>query len=121
LTQSAGGADTLVASAFPFQIKAGAGNPLAQLGIVNGGDTITTSNSIATIPIYDGNKLVRVKGQAHPDVTIVGFLQVFINGVDTTTGNISVTVLNVAGCGNSATNPPVFGTSPVPVRLITPP
>jgi hypothetical protein len=29
-------------------------------------------------------------------------------------------VLNVAGCGNAATNNPVTGSSPVPVRLITP-
>jgi hypothetical protein len=36
-----------------------------------------------------------------------------------------VTVINVAGCGNgqaTTVSPnPVFGTSPVPVRLITPP
>ena len=124
LTQAAPtykGADALAPATFPFQIQAGLGNPLVQQGVVSNNDTITTSNSIVTIPIYDGSQLVRVKGQAHPDVTIVGFLQVFINGVDATTGNINVTVMNVAGCSNSATNPPVFGTSPVPVRLITPP
>jgi hypothetical protein len=38
-----------------------------------------------------------------PPVTIVGFLQVFINGVDTTSGKINVTVLHVAGCSNTAT------------------
>jgi len=56
-------------------------------------------------------------------VTIVGFLQVFINGIDTTTGNINVTVLNVAGCSNEATTstPTVSGSSPVPVRLISSP
>ena len=50
------------------------------------------------------------------------FLQVFINGVDTTSSNVNVTVLNVAGCSNSATasTPTVSGSSPVPVRLITP-
>jgi Putative Flp pilus-assembly TadE/G-like len=128
LTQAAPtykGADILATMTFPFQIQAGLGNALVQAGVVSTGDTITTSNSIVTIPVYDGTQLVRVKGQAHPDVTIVGFLQVFINGVDTTTGttagNINVTVLNVAGCSNNATNSPVFGTSPVPVRLITPP
>jgi hypothetical protein len=38
-------------------------------------------------------------------------------------GNRLVTVLNVTGCGNG-TNPPgsaLSGSSPVPVRLITPP
>jgi hypothetical protein len=52
----------------------------------------------------------------------VGFLQVFINSVDQY-GNVNVTVLNVAGCGNG-NNPtlnPVSGSSPVPVRLITQP
>jgi Flp pilus assembly protein TadG len=123
LTQSSptySGADTLATTTFPFQIKAGLGNPLLQAGI-SSGDVITTSNSIVTIPVYDGTQLVRLKGQAHPYVTIVGFLQVFINGVDATTGNMNVTVLNVAGCSSSATNAPVTGTSPVPVRLITSP
>jgi hypothetical protein len=53
-------------------------------------------------------------------VTIIGFLQVFINSVDTL-GNINVTVMNVSGCSNAATAQPVNGSSPVPVRLITPP
>ena len=41
----------------------------------------------------------------------------------TATGNINVTVLNVAGCSNTATSstPTVTGSSPVPIRLITPP
>jgi hypothetical protein len=34
---------------------------------------------------------------------------------------MNVTVMNVAGCSNAATAQPVAGTSPVPVRLITPP
>jgi hypothetical protein len=33
-----------------------------------------------------------------------------------------VTVLNVAGCGNAVPNgtQPIYGSSPVPIRLITP-
>ena len=58
--------------------------------------------------------------QVTTTVTIVGFLQVFINEVNTD-GSLNVTVLNVAGCGNNATNAPIPGTSPVPVRLVTPP
>jgi hypothetical protein len=54
-------------------------------------------------------------------VAIVGFLQVFINGINPdAVGSLKVTVLNVAGCGEAATNSPVTGTSPVPIRLITP-
>jgi hypothetical protein len=109
---------------FPFQIHAGKGSPLVVAGLVSSDDLITSSSSIVTIPIYDSNPPVQLVG-VEPPVTIVGFLQVFINGVDTTTGNttgnINVTVMNVAGCSNGATSPPVFGTSPVPVRLITPP
>jgi Flp pilus assembly protein TadG len=110
------GQDLLDSTQFPFQIQAGLGNPV----ITNA--AITSSNSIFTVPIYDdvaaGQFLVD-----QPAVTIVGFLQVFINGIDTTTGNINVTVLNVAGCGNTATTstPTVSGSSPVPVRLITAP
>jgi len=121
LTQSSptyGGADTLVPSTYPFQIQAGLGNPLVAQGVVNNNDIITTSNSIVTVPIYDSTVGPLVGSQ--PTVTIVGFLQVFINRVDIA-GNVNVTVLNVSGCSNSATNTPVNGTSPVPVRLITPP
>ena len=55
------------------------------------------------------------------NVTIVGFLQVFINSIDQW-GIMDVTVLNVTGCGNDALDDS-FGTgsSPVPIRLITPP
>lgn len=80
---------------------------------------LTASNSIVSLPIYDGTAL-SVNNNAAP-VTIVGFLQVFVRSIDPTDGSVNVTVLNVAGCGNAATNPPVFGSSPVPVRLITPP
>jgi len=118
LINNSAGRDSLAsypAVNFPFQIQAGFGNPLVQAGVVNSGDTITTSNSIVTIPIYNGNG-----GTLPPQVTIVGFLQVFIEGIDAA-GNINVTVLNVAGCSDDATSASVFGTSPVPIRLITPP
>jgi hypothetical protein len=111
------GQDVLDPSHFPFQIDAGAGNPALTSGV------ITSSSSIVTVPIYDDKQ-----GTAspvpftvdQPQVTIVGFLQVFINNVDTTSGNINVTVLNVSGCGNNASSSlSAPGTSPVPIRLIT--
>jgi hypothetical protein len=108
------GQDTLDNTNYPFQIKAGDNNPLNISGNV-----ITTSNSIVTVPIFDQINNV-INGNGTSNVTIVGFMQVFINSVDGT-GNVSVTVLNVSGCSNNASNNPVFGTSPVPVRLITPP
>jgi Flp pilus assembly protein TadG len=119
INQSAGN-DSLDTTTFPFQIKAGAGSALVQSGVVNSNNVITTSNSIVTVPIYDGAALP--PGNHEPPVTIVGFLQVFINNVNTTNGNMNVTVMNVAGCSNDAAgNPTVTGTSPVPIRLITPP
>ena len=119
INRSAGTAanDFLDTTTFPFQIKAGSGNPLAQSGIVSANDVVTTSNSIVTLPIYDGAPL---GSSPSPPVTIVGFLQVFINNVDPT-GHLNVTVLNVSGCSSNAANSPVTGTSPVPVRLVTRP
>jgi hypothetical protein len=119
INRSAGTAanDSLDTTTFPFQIKAGSGNPLAQSGIVSANDVVTTSNSIVTLPIYDDAPL---GSSPSPPVTIVGFLQVFINNVDPT-GHLNVTVLNLSGCSGNASNSPVTGTSPVPVRLVTRP
>lgn len=109
------GADFLRLSPYPFVVLAGDANPL---GI--SGTPITTSNSIVSLPIYDGGGLTIGPSTKTASVTIVGFLQVFVNSIDPS-GHIFVTVLNVAGCGSSAnTNPPVSGSSPLPVRLITP-
>ena len=115
LIHQGAGQDVLDTTVFPFRIQAGLGNPV----VTNVG--ITSSNSIVTVPIYDDTQ-----GTANPvpftvdqpPVTIVGFLQVFINGLDTTSGNVNVTVLNVAGCSNTATasTPTVSGTSPVPTH-----
>jgi|SRR5579862_852337 len=114
-----GGADTLAGyppANYPFQIVAGSGNPLTQAG-VKAGDTITVSNSIVTLPI--ANFLVPLTGN-QPTVAIVGFVQVFIDGINSD-GSMPVTVLNIAGCSSSPANGAVFGTSPVPIRLITSP
>jgi Flp pilus assembly protein TadG len=116
LTNSTVGPDVLTPATYPFQITAGTGNPLSAQGVTG---FITTSNSIATIPIYD-TTLPALAGP-QPPVTILGFLQVFINQVNPD-GSLNVTVMNVSGCSNAAAgNPTVAGTSPVPVRLITPP
>ncbi|HEX4785716.1 MAG TPA: pilus assembly protein TadG-related protein [Candidatus Sulfotelmatobacter sp.] len=113
--QSGGvGQDVLDVSSFPYQIKPGSGN----LIITSASQVISTSNSIVTLPIYDdsGGPLTG----SNPQVTILGFLQVFIDSVDGS-GNLNVHVLNVAGCGNDAsTTLSAPGTSPVPIRLITP-
>ena len=106
--------------AYPFQILAGSNSALLTTGIASGSQ-ITSSPSIVSLPIYDNTAPALLSGTGTTLVTVVGFLQVFINSVDSTTGNINVTVMNVSGCGNSAASTAVNGTSPVPIRLITPP
>jgi len=113
--QSGGaGQDALnIGAPFPYPITAGSANP-----VVSANQVITSSNSIVTLPIYDDSAGALAGTQ--PTITIVGFLQVFIDSVDAS-GNLNVHVLNVAGCGNDAsTTLSAPGSSPVPIRLITP-
>jgi hypothetical protein len=114
-----------LSSGGPMQIQAGTYSQTA-LGVAANAP-ITTSDSIMTLPIYDdcvGGGCVPTP-PALPAVTIVGFLQVFVNSTNPIAGgDLDVTILNVVGCGS---NPPSAvpaisggGTSAVPVRLITP-
>ena len=103
-------------ASYPFQILGGSSNPIG--GAVSG-KSITSSPSIVSLPIYDQTSASVTAGAASNPVTFVGFLQVFINAVDQY-GNVNVTVLNVTGCSNNAPGTAVAGTSPVPIRLITP-
>jgi hypothetical protein len=90
------------------------------------GHFVTTSSSIVTIPIVDTTGPIPATGG---NVTIDGYLQAFIDEVHggAHPGDIQVHVLNIVGCSNNSTNvgvAPVVGasgSSPVPVRLITPP
>jgi Flp pilus assembly protein TadG len=122
--QSSGTADLISTLPYPYQITAGSGNPLNASGSV-----ITSSNSIVSLPIYTtgaGNSFALTpNAQNQVPVNIVGFLQVFIQTVNPD-GSLLVTVMNVAGCGNgsgavSVASPALEGTSPVPIRLVTPP
>ncbi len=109
------GQDVLRVNNYPFLPFAGDANPA-----VPSGTPVTNSNSVMTLPIYDQTKALVVNGSNLAPVTIVGFLQVFVKDVNAD-GSVVVYVLNVAGCSNTATSPPVLGNSPLPVRLITPP
>jgi hypothetical protein len=104
------------------QIKAGSGALVGSL--------VTTSSSIVTIPIIDTSMASGTFPASPGSVTVVGFIQAFINWVNNNPGppppgDINVTVLNVVGCSNTdnGANPVIggSGTSPIPVRLITPP
>jgi Putative Flp pilus-assembly TadE/G-like len=102
-----------------------------QIHAQSGATLVSTSNSIITIPIIDtANPLTHDDGRG--PVTVVGFLQAFVNEVDVggplplpPPGSINIRVLNIAGCSptNNGASPVVgaSGTSPVPVRLIAPP
>jgi hypothetical protein len=102
----------------PFQFLGGNLNPVA--GVV--GQAVMVSDSLVTIPVIDT--------PTNP-VTVIGFLQVFLNPVSTalpTAGpqgafQLPVTIINLAGCGTSVTGQPIIlgnGASPVAVRLISP-
>lgn len=107
------GQDQINVASYPFQFQAGSSNP-----VLGSGSAISSSNSIVTVPLYDSTNAI--SGSGTSQVTIVGFLQVFINYVDQYS-NVNVTVLNVSGCGNgtNTTGTAVTGSSPVPIRLIT--
>jgi hypothetical protein len=77
---------------------------------------MSTSDSVITVPLFDN----RAKNLP-PQLTIVGFLTLFVNDVSGSAGNFTATIMNVTGCGNSpSTSPPISGggVSAIPVRLI---
>jgi len=109
----------------PFQFLGGANNPVS--GAV--GNQILVSDSLVTVPVYDNSGVTGAPGNR--PVTVIGFVQLFLNPDGTgapitgpTAGHINTTIVNLVGCGTSASGPPyVYGNGPsaVPVRLITPP
>jgi len=109
--QGPSGADTLLTDPPPFQFLAGTGNPTH----VANGTAITTSDSLVTIPLY--------QGALTSSVQPIGFLQVFIRSVDNL-GNIQATIINVVGCRANGGTGNAFisggGISPIPVRLVQP-
>lgn len=105
----------------PFEFVGGKQNPVSNAQ----GKDILVSDSIVTIPVYDIG--TNTLPPSNP-VTIIGFLQVFLNPQSLalpspTTGQIPVIIINQIGCGTNAAGTPVYGNGPsaVPVRLITPP
>jgi hypothetical protein len=112
------GMDSLtVPLSYPLQISVGNNHPLAGT-VLSANDLVTTSDSLVTVPVYDG---VATPGASA--VNIIGFLQVFINqtfpgGGGPKAGEFQVTVVNVLGCGATATAAPVSSASAIPVRLI---
>jgi hypothetical protein len=80
------------------------------------------SDSLVTVPVFDVSP--GDFNPAVPTAQIIGFVQLFLNpnGMETLPiGSINATVVNLAGCGTSAAQPPILGNgaSPVAVRLIS--
>ena len=114
------GQDILDTSADPFRFLAGGNNPLVP-GVVPSGSVISTSDSVVTLPVYDGHQLCP-GGSCSSDVQIIGFLQAFINSVDSD-GTVHATILNIAGCTAGSGGSGAIsggGVSPIPVRLVQP-
>lgn len=100
----------------PFEFVGGADNPIPGTA----GNDEMVSDSLVTLPVF--NSTVGVS-PTNP-VQIIGFVQLFLNpnGIATPAdGHVNTTVINLAGCGTSATGQPIFGNgaSPVAVRLVT--
>jgi hypothetical protein len=111
--------DALVPANGQMQIQPG---PYSQARYnVAPGSLISTSDSIITVPLFDLNKW-----NGTQQVTIVGFLQLFVNdiggsGPGPAQTDMSATILNVIGCGQSVTGGSAVsggGASAIPVRLI---
>ena len=108
------------ALSYPLEIQVGNNHPLRGTPLLAVNDYISTSDSLVTVPVYNS-------GPAAPTspVTIIGFLQLFIvqafpGGGGPKAGEFQVTVVNVAGCGSSATGTPIYSSasSPLAVRLV---
>jgi hypothetical protein len=108
--------------AVPFTMYSGANNPYTQPA----GSVITTSDSLVTLPLYDGEVLC--PGNSCPStvsVDVTGFLQVFIKDEGAPQNTVTAYVLSVSSCeGGSTSNgggtvaiPGATGT-PVAIRLI---
>ena len=91
----------LTAGTGPAHITAGSGP--------QSGNLVTTSRSVANLPIIDS--------PTTPTVHVIGFLQVFVDA--STPASVTAHILNIVGCGNAGAGAAVLGGySPIPVRLI---
>ena len=118
------GQDTFSGSG-PVTITAGANNPnFSALGSYSG---ISRSDSIITVPIYDGRQYNTGTAQfcapgptnCTATDTVLGFAQLALTE-DDGAGTFKAIILNVAGCPAPGAPPPVTGggVSTIPVRLI---
>lgn len=124
------GQDTIDTSTGPpFTIRAGSRNPLVLSGQITAGTTISSSDSIVTVPVYDGSNLCP-GNSCGTTVQIKGYLQMFIQAVDHQGQDVPVytIIMNEIGCGGVTGNcgsgggggTVSGGGSAIPVRLVQP-
>jgi Flp pilus assembly protein TadG len=103
------------------------GNPVTIAGgnnntnpALQGITSISRSDSVVSVPLYDGSSLC--PAGCNLTKTIVGFLQLAVtqNKSGAPNGQIKAIILNASGCNPAASGTAVAGggISPVPVRLI---
>jgi hypothetical protein len=116
----ASGQDSIVAGT-PVTITGGAGNPNPALqGVAN----ISRSDSIVTVPVFKwGGDPCAGSPSGGPcnGVTVIGFLQIGINGLGPNNGDLQAVVVNAVGCNPSGTGGTTVsggGLGPIPVRLV---
>lgn len=105
----------------PFQFLAGVNNPVPGAA----GKNVMVSSSLVTVPVFEPS--TSGTWQTTGNVQIVGFVQLFLNPdglaapVPATPGSVNTTIINLVGCGPTATGQPILGNgaSPVAVRLIS--
>ena len=107
----------------PLTITGGSNNPYGLAG-----KTTSTSDSIVTVPVYDGTS---TGNGSNTTFTIIGFMQLFLtdachSGKD---DNVSAVVMNVLSCQTTsaacnASGPGGFvtggGATAIPIRLVQP-
>jgi hypothetical protein len=89
----------------PTTLMGGSNNPNPALV----SESMSTSDSIVTVPLYDGAPLSPGESGPSPTVTIIGFLQVFVRKVGPPQATVDAYVLNVAGCGSGGSGGPGGG------------
>src|SRR5262249_16354835 len=92
-----GGQDVLISPtsanpAGPLQIRPGPNNPLSNNPSVT---YVTDSDSLVVVPMFDSSTPI-TSGQTQ--LTVVGFMQVFIRSVGNPQNTVYTTIINIARC-----------------------
>jgi hypothetical protein len=115
------GQDTFVVqgAGLPTLIRPGPLNPDSSLA---GASYISRSDSVVTVPVYDGADLCPLTN-CTVNTSVIGFLQLGIQQDNNGAGQFSGVVLNATGCTPSMAGQSITGggVSSIPVRLVQTP